>query len=348
MVAAPKKGGAIRWYIDYRLLKKVTLNDSISLPSIEDNLARLSGSSVFSGVDGAGAYHCVEVHEADRPKTAFSTPFGLWQFKRLPFGLCNTPATYTRLVQMVLERISYDEALPYLDDTCIHRKDLEGHYGAMKKVFDAYRRAGLKIQPSKCHLFQAKIEYLGHFISKDGVSPVPKYVQVVQKWPLPTNKTEARSFLGKVGYYHRFIKDYAAIAKPWTDIVGKDENREIEKAPIVATPTMVASYRHLKQALLTLPVLAYPQFDSKEPFILDTDWSGDANKIGGVLSQKQCWREKVIAYGAQKLIRSQQNYAPTKGELWAIVHFCRYWRYFLKHRSIPFIIRTDYQSLQYM
>jgi hypothetical protein len=136
-------------------------------------------------------------------------------------------------------------------------------------------------------LLPAKIEYLGHFISKDGVSPVPKYVQVVQKWPLPTNKIEARSFLGKVGYYRRFIKDYVAIAKPWTDIVGKDENREIEKAPIVVTPTMVASYRHLKQALLTSPVLAYPQFDSKEPFILDTDWSGDANTIGGVLSQQE-------------------------------------------------------------
>jgi hypothetical protein len=265
----------------------VTLNDSISLPGIEDNLARLSCSSVFSGVDGAGAYHCVGVHKADRPKTAFSTPFGLWQFKRLPFGLCNATATYTRLVQMVLEGISYDEALLYLDDTCIHSKDLEGLYVAKRKVFDVYRRAGLKIQPSKCHLFQAKIEYLGHFKSEDGVSLVPKYVQVVQKWPLPINKTKARSFQGKVGYYRRFIKDYAAIAKPWTDIVGKDENREIKKAPIVATPTMVASYHHLKQALLTSPVLAYPQFDSKEPFILDTDWSGDANTIGGVLSQRQ-------------------------------------------------------------
>jgi hypothetical protein len=158
MVAAPKKGGAIRWCIDYRWLKKVTLNDSISLPGIEDNLARLSGSSVFSGVDGAGAFHCVRVHKADRPKTVFSTPFGLWQFKRLSFGLCSAPATYTRLVQMVFEGISYDEALPYLDDTCIHSKDLEGHYVAMRKVFEAYRHAGPKIQPSKCHLFQAKIE----------------------------------------------------------------------------------------------------------------------------------------------------------------------------------------------
>jgi hypothetical protein len=139
-VAAQKKGGAIRWCIDYILLNKVTLHDSISLPGIEDNLARLSGSSVFSGFDGAGVYHCVGVHKVDGPKTAFSTPFGLWQFKCLPFGLCNAPATYTHLVQMVLEGISYDEALPYLDDTCIHSKDLEGHYVAMKKVFDAYAR----------------------------------------------------------------------------------------------------------------------------------------------------------------------------------------------------------------
>jgi hypothetical protein len=113
MVAAPKKGGAIRWCIDYRLLNKVTLNDSSSLPGFKDNLARLSGSSMFSGVDGAGAYYCVGVHKVYRPKTAFYTPFGLWQFKRLPFGLCNAPATYTRLVQ------SYDEAFPYLDDMCI-------------------------------------------------------------------------------------------------------------------------------------------------------------------------------------------------------------------------------------
>jgi hypothetical protein len=102
-----------------------------------------------------------------------------------------------------------------------------------------------------------------------------------------------------VGYYRRFIKDYTAVVKPWTDIVGKDDDRAIEKAPVVATPAMVVSYRQLKQAMLTSPVLAYAQFDSKEPFILDTDWSGDANTIGGVLSQKQAGREKVIAYGAQ-------------------------------------------------
>jgi hypothetical protein len=118
----------------------------------------------------------------------------------------------------------------------------------MRKVFDAYRGTGLKIQPFKCHLFQPEIEYLGHFISKDGVSPVPKYVQVVQNWPLPTNKTEAHSFLGKVGYYRQFIKDYATIAKPWTDIVGKDENRGIEKAPVVAMPTTYGSELPLFEA----------------------------------------------------------------------------------------------------
>jgi hypothetical protein len=115
--------------------------------------------------------------------------------------------------------------------------------------------------------------------------------------------------LGRAGYYRRFIKDYAAVAKPWTDIVGKDEDRVMEKAPVVATPAMAASYQKLKQALLTSPVLAYPQFESQEPFILDTDWSGAANKIGGVLSQKQAGGEKVIVNRAQKISRSQKDCA---------------------------------------
>jgi hypothetical protein len=130
---------------------------------------------------------------------------------------------------MVLEDMVYDEALPYLDNTSLHSKDLEGHYVAMRKVFDAYRRAGLKIQPSKCHLFQAKIEYLGHFILKDSVSPVPKYVQVVQNWPLPTNKMAACSFLGKVGYYHRFIKDYAQLPNLGLTLRGKIKTEKLRR-----------------------------------------------------------------------------------------------------------------------
>jgi hypothetical protein len=323
----------------------ITLKDTFPLPNIEDNLVRLSRSRVFSGIDGCGAYHVVEVAKQDRPKTAFATPWGSYQFKRMPFGLTNAPATYCRLVQMVLEGIPYDMALPYLDHTCIHSPDVKTHFTALRRVLEAHRKAGLKLQPSKCQLFQEEIEYLGHVVSKRGVRPPEKYVQVVQDWPLPRTRTEARAFLGKVGYYRRFIKGYSQLARPWTDVTGKVEKEE-ERKPLDQTPAMKASFQKMKAALLRAPILAYPRFDLDAPFILDTDWSGDHGTIGAVLSQVQGGDERVLAYGAKRLSSSQSNYPPCKGELAALIYFARQWKYYLMHRK--FLWRTDHEGLKYI
>lgn len=346
LVAASKKNSdKKRWCVDYRPLNNVTLKDTFPLPNIEDNLVRLGKSKVFSGIDGCGAYHVVEVAPKDRPKTAFATPQGLFQFKRMPFGLTNAPATYCRLVQMVLAGIPHDVALPYLDDTCVHSPDLQGHFKGLAQVLEAHRKAGLKLQPSKCQLFQEEIEYLGHIISAQGVRPPAKYVQVVKDWPLPRTRTEARAFLGKVGYYRRFIQGYSALAAPWTDVTGKGDAAE-EKTPLVHDKAMRSSFEALKAHLLKAPILAYPRFDLDAPFILDTDWSGDFASIGAVLSQEQDGEERVIAYGAKKLSQSQGNYPPCKGELWALVYFAKHWRYFLLHRK--FLWRTDHEGLKYL
>jgi hypothetical protein len=347
LVAASKKNSTKkRWCVDYRPLNLITLKDTFPIPNIEDNLVRLARSKVFSGIDGCGAYHVVEVEPGDRPKTAFATPRGSFQFKRMPFGLTNAPATYCRLVQMVLEGIPHEMALPYLDDTCIHSTTVRAHFIALKKVLQAHRAAGLKLQPSKCQLFRPEIEYLGHVVSEHGVKPPTGYVKVVEDWPMPKTKTQARAFLGKVGYYRRFIKSYAAHAGPWTDVTGKGD-REEERKPLEITEAMKESFDFLKKCLLTAPVLAYPRFDlTHSPFILDTDWSCDNQAIGAVLSQKQEGEERVIAYGAQKLNKSRANYAPCKGEMWAFVHFVDYWRYYFMHRR--FLWRTDHEGLKYI
>ncbi len=345
MVAAPKKNGKIRWCVDYRQLNAVTRKDSFPLPQIEDNLARLAHSTVFSGIDGSGAFHVVKVRKQDRAKTAFSTPFGLFQFQRMPFGLTNGPATYSRLVQLVLNGIPPSMALPYLDDTIIHSRNVDDHLKALARVLQAHRKAGLKLQPSKCQLFQPKVEYLGHEVSKDGVRPVPEYVQVVKQWPLPKTRTEARCFLGKIGYYRRFIKDYSALAAPWTDVTGKVDKEE-EKKPLEITTAMTAAFEKLKSALLQAPVLAYPRFDDEHPFLLDTDWSLDANAIGGVLSQVQEGQERVICYGGKKMSKSQRNYSSVKGEAAAIFHFITTWRYYLQYRH--FVVRCDNRALAWM
>ncbi len=169
LVAAPKKGNKICWCIDYRRLNQVTERDSHPLPNISDNLARLSKSRVFSVMDGSGAFHVIPITKKDRPKTSFSTPFGSFQFCKLPFGLCNGPATYSRLVQLVLNGVPPQVALPYLDDTLIHSKDTTVHFHDLHTVLSAFRGAGLKLQPEKCSLFQKEVEYLGHLVGGDGV-----------------------------------------------------------------------------------------------------------------------------------------------------------------------------------
>ena len=345
LVAVTKRNGKTRWCCDYRKLNQTTTHDAFPMPNIEDNLARLAHSTVFSGIDGCGAYHVIEVREKDRPKTAFSTPWGSFQFRRLPFGLQNAPSTYCRLVQMVLADIPTSVAIPYLDDTCIHSVDLKSHFAGLRRVLQAQQDAGLKLQPSKCFLFRSRIEYLGHVISEEGLAPMPKYLEVVKNWPLPTTRSEARTFLGKTGYYRRFIEHYSHIAAPWSDITGKGTPEE-EKTPLEVTPAMEQSFELLKEKLLTAPILAYPQFDSPEEFILDTDWSQEAACIGAVLSQKQNGKERVIAYAAKKLSKSEANYAPTKGELCAVIHFVRFFKYYLQYRH--FILRTDHQALKYI
>jgi hypothetical protein len=188
LVAAPKKGGAIRWCVDYRQLNDMSSISSAPIGNIEDNLARLSRSTVFSGINLIGAFHVIELEDKDKAKTAFAMPWGSYQFVRMPFGLAGGPSSYAHLVDMVLDGIPYTQALSYLDDTVIHSMDLSGHFMALVRVLEAYKKAGLKLQPAKCQLFQREIEYLGHMVSAKGIASVPGYVQVVKDWPMPTNR----------------------------------------------------------------------------------------------------------------------------------------------------------------
>ena len=345
LVAAPKKGGKIRWCIDYRRLNDITRKDAFPLPNIEDNLVRLSHSTIFSALDGTGAFHVLSIKEKDRAKTAFSTPWGTFQFIRMPFGLTNGPASYSRLVQIVLQGIPHEEALPYLDDTIVHATDLKSHLNNLRKVLLAHREAGLRLQPSKCQLFRKEVDYLGHTVSAQGVSPMKEYVKDVQDWPMPTTKSEARTWIGKINYYRRFIKNYSAIAAPWTKVTGKTTIEE-EKTKLEVTEDMKKSFEDLKDRLTQAPILAYPRFDSNEPFIMDTDWSQDNGAVGGVLSQMQDGQERVIMYGGKKMNKAQMNYSATKGELSALLYFMKTWRYYLQYR--PFVVRTDHLPLKYM
>jgi len=345
LVAVKKKNGKIRWCVDYRRLNEVTKKDSFPLPLIEDNLGRLSRSTIFSALDGMGAFHVVELTDEAKPKTAFATPWGSYQFKRMPFGLCNGPATYSRLMQLALQGVPPTMALPYLDDTIVHASDWPQHLTALDRVLRAHVQAGLKLQPEKCQLAQEEVDYLGHTVDARGIRPMKGYVAAVSEWPTPATKKQVRAFLGKVGYYQRFIPGYAALARRWTDAL-KGEAQDPKDGPVEVSEEMKADFQRLRNALVEAPILAYPRFDSPEPFILDTDWSQENQAIGGVLSQKQDGEERMIAARGKKLNNAQRNYPPTKGELYAAVYFVQKYRYYLAGRH--FILRTDHRALQWV
>ena len=189
-------------------------------------------------------------------------------------------------------------------------------------------RLALNCSRISVSVFADRADYLGHQVSAEGIRPLPQYLKIISEWKIPTTKTEARVFLGKVGYYRRFIKDYAKIARPWTDVTGKGDTEE-EKRHLQTTEEMRHSFKDLIR-LCQAPVLAYPRLESNEPFILDTDWSQEANAIGALLSQVQEGKERVILYRGKKMSASQANYAPIKGELTAVMYFTRRWRYYLR------------------
>ena len=336
LVSSPKKNGKIRWCLDSRALNEITKKDAYRIPNIEDLLSRPSRHTIFSVVDMCGAFHVIKIKEEDREKTAFSTPFGNYQYIRLCFGLSNAPATFSRLVQQILQDVPIELVYSYLDDTLICGRDLDEHISTMDDVFTKFYKAGLTLQPDKCDLFNDTVEFLGHKLTTDGIAPLARHLDLINNWPEPKSVKDVKSFLGKVTYYRKHIKDLAQIALPLYKLTTRDQ-REFQ-----FNQEAKESFTQLKKALVTAPVLAFPIFDDHTEFILDTDFSGKA--IGGVLSQIQNGKEVVIQYGARKLNEYEQNYSSNKGELLAVIHFMRKWRYFLQDKK--FKLRTDHEALK--
>ncbi|XP_062416225.1 uncharacterized protein LOC134107905 [Pungitius pungitius] len=186
IVLVKKKDGSWRFCVDYRKLNALTHKDAYPLPRIEESLTSLKQAAWYSTLDLASGYWQVDVDPRDREKTAFTTPLGLYEFQRMPFGLCNAPATFQRLMQRCLGGQVHDSLLIYLDDVVVYSPDFDTHIHHLEQVFEKLASHGLKLQPHKCSLFQKKVTYLGHVISGEGISTDPEKTAVVENWPIPS------------------------------------------------------------------------------------------------------------------------------------------------------------------
>lgn len=304
------------------------------LPHIEDTLDSLRGSAWFSSLDIRWGYWNIPMAKSAAEKTAFCVPgHGLYQFKRMPFGLCNVPATFQRLMDRLLPR---HLSRVYLDDIVVPGRTFAEALSGLREVFLALRSANFLLNPEKCRLFQNQLPYLGRIIDKNGVRADLSKVAQVQSWPAPQDKENLRSFLGLAQYYAKFIKDFAEIAAPLHRLTEK--HRPFEWG----TPEQ-HSFARLRDALVSPPVLAYPDPDGGI-FTLDCDASQFA--LGMVLSQEQDGNERVIAYGSKSLSKPQRNYCVTRKELLAIVEGVKHFHHYLSGR--PFRVRTDHAALKWL
>jgi hypothetical protein len=214
IVLVKKKDGTHRFCVDYRKFNDVTKEDSYPLPRFDTTLDALADSKWFSTLDMKSGYWQVDLEQCDIEETAFSTGYGLWQFTVMPFGLCNAPATFERLMELVLASLPWSVCLLFLDGILVHGKTFEEKILNLHEVFGRFRAANLKLNPKKCELFRQKVLYLGHIVTQEGISTEPSEVEAVTTWPRPTNKRDLRGFLGLCSYYRKFIKSFADIAIP--------------------------------------------------------------------------------------------------------------------------------------
>ena len=273
IVLVRKKDGRLRFCIDLRRLNNRTVKDAYSLPKIESILDSLIGAQIFSILDLKAGYWQVEMAEECKAYIAFTCgPLGFYECDAMPFGATNAPVTFQRLMHDCLGDLNMNWCIVYLDDIIIFSDTKEEHLKRLEAVFQKLYAAGLKFKPSKCFFFREEIECLGHVVSGRGISTNPKKVEAVAKWPTPQTVYDVRSFLGFVGYYRRFIKDFSKIAKPIREVIIGLENqskRSAKKTFVEWTEAADSAFEYLKKLCISTPILAYP--DYKLPFVLHTD-----------------------------------------------------------------------------
>ena len=343
VVMAKKKGGQLRFCCDFRYLNAETIKYAYPIPRIDESLSKLGDAKFFTTLDLGSAFWQVPLRKKDREKTGFACELGLYQWKRMPFGLCNATATFQRLMAQALTRVTKkygNLVMCYVDDVVIATPTLEDHIDRLDEVFGCMKRAGLKCKPSKCEILRDSIKYLGRMVDRHGVRPDPEAVEAVLTWKAPRTDTQLMSFLGFANYYREFIKGYADKVYPMQKLM-RNKGKKFEW-----NDEAQVAFENIKRELCEAPVLGMPT--EKGMYVLDTDASVVA--ISGILHQEQEWNGRTvlrpIAYGSKVFSDTEMKYGAPKAEMFAVVTFVEKYRAYLG--SAPYKLRVDNRALSWL
>jgi hypothetical protein len=325
-----KKDGTWRFCVDYRKLNDMTIKNRFPMPVVEEILDELAGTQFFTSLDMTLGYHQIRMGASEEFKTAFKTHQGHYQFRVMPFGLTNALATFQCAMNLVLAPFLRKFVMVFIDDILIYSSTWHSHLEHLRLVFAALRDHKFYLKAKKCVFGKKELIYLGHIILGEGVATDPQKTDAMLKWPHPQTVTDLRGFLGLTGYYRRFVQGYGIIARPLTKL--------LQKGAFKWTSAAEMAFQCLKQAMVSTPVLALPDFNI--PFAVETDACDDG--VGAVLMQQG----RPIAFLSKALGVTNQKLSIYEKEFIALIMVVDRWRHYLQRSE--FEIRTDHKALSFL
>lgn len=332
-----KADGTWRPCGDYRALNARTIPDCYPLPYLQDFSIRLHGKRVFSKVDLHKAYHQIPVHPDDVAKTAITTPFGLYEFTCMPFGLRNAAQTFQRLIHDAVRGLDF--VFPYLDDIIVASTSLDEHRGHLRQLFERLLQHRLTINPAKCEFERSEIAFLGHLVNATGIRPLPERVKAIRGLPKPTTVMELKRFLAMINFYRRFLPHALDTQAALLDMT--PGNKRKDKSPLTWTPESTTAFERCKEQLEQASLLAHPAMDAE--LSLWTDASDFA--AGAVLHQLVEGHLQPLGFFSRKFDNAQRRYSTYDRELAAVYLAVRHFRHHLEGRT--FHVYTDHKPLVY-